>query len=384
MKIVDRYLLSSLVKPFFFCCISFFFLWIIYDLFDNLGDFIENEAPVGLVVRFYAVQLPQVAQLVLPVSYFFALLYTLTNLSYYRELQGLQAGGLSLARITWTLFTLGCGVAIVQLLLFVDASPRATERRQDTLNEIRRQPPSSEQFRQVIYRNPVSGITWFAAEVDVAKRRAFHVEILIPDTRTGEDSRKIFAAQAQYNNARWELIRCRIVSFQEDGPPRTQDLDSIDADFLTTSPHQMIAALRLPEQIPWGELHRFVFRNPHPSDVRMAPFLTQYYYRFAYPFLAPILFLFSIPLAISHDRQNRAAPLFKCLVVLFAFLIWIHFSVALGNGFRVPASLAALNPVFVFGLIGFTLFSEKVGWIWLLQLRWHQWLTPPEKEPENV
>lgn len=368
MKIVDRYVLFALFKPFLFCVVSFFFLWIIYDLFDNLSDFIENKAPLNLVFRFYLVQLPQIAQLILPVSFFFALLFVLGNMSHYRELVGFQAGGLSLTRITWTIFVFSLLVAALQYTLFFDLSPKSSQRVRDTMNEIRGQPPEAHQFRQVIYRNPVSKITWFASEVDVLHRRAIQVEILMPDTETGRDSKKIFAAQAAYRGGSWELFRCRIVSFPEEGTtPETQDLDKIDADFLTVPPHEMIASLKLPEHMKWEELRNFIQNNPHPSSVRMAPFNTQYYYRMAYPLLAPILFLFSVALAVTLERQNRAAPLLKCLIVLFLLLIWLNFSLALGNGYRIPAWLAAFNPILVFGAVGIYLFAQKVGWIWTLQ-----------------
>ncbi|MEM1158735.1 MAG: LptF/LptG family permease [Verrucomicrobiota bacterium] len=370
MKIVDRYILFALIKPFLFCIISFFFLWIIYDLFDHLTDFVENKAPFRLILKFYLVQMPELAQIILPISYFFALLYVLSNMSHYRELVGMQSGGISLQRISITLFLISLLVAAFQYYLFFDLTPRATQRVSDTLNEIQGKPSNAHTFQQVIYKSPRSGIVWYAQTVDVAQRRAVQVEILIPHTETRRDSRKIFAAQAQYRTGIWELIRCRVVSFDEDGKTETQDIDSIQADFLTVSPHQMIAALRLPAHMTWSELRQFIFGNPHPSSIRMAPFLTQYYYRMAYPLLSPILFLFSIALAVTLERQNRAAPLFKCLLVLFLLLIWLNFSLALGNGYRIPAWLAAFNPIAVFGIAGLYLFAEKVGWIWILVHRY--------------
>ncbi len=367
MKIVDRYVLFALIKPFLFCLVSFFFLWIIYDLFDHLTDFIEDKAPFGLIFKFYLVQMPQIAQLILPISYFFSLLYVLSNMSHYRELVGLQSGGVSLVRISITLFGVSLLVAALQYFLFFDLTPRSTQRVSDTLNEIQGKPSIANTYSEVIYKSPSSGIVWYAQSVDTAKRRAVQVEVLVPHTETKRDSRKIFAAQAQYQDGVWELIRCRIVSFDEEGKAETHDVDSIQADFVDVSPHQMIAALRLPEHMKWSELKDFIYLNPHPSSIRMAPFLTQYFYRMAYPLLSPVLFLFSIALAVTLERQNRAAPLFKCLVVLFLLLIWLNFSLALGNGFRIPAWLAAFNPILFFGLAGLYLFADKVGWIWMLR-----------------
>lgn len=369
MKIVDRTLIFALIRPFAFCVASFFFLWIIYDLFDNLGDFIEHKAPLVQILKFYAVQLPEVAQLVLPVSFFFALLFVLTNMSHHRELDGLQSGGISLSRITAPVFVLALIVAAFQYFLFIDLTPRASQRVRDTMNEIRGGSSGSGVFREVIYEHSPTGVMWFAQKVDVLTRRAIQVEIWIPDPVTRRDSQKIFAGQAVYKDAAWELLRCRIVHFDPDGHTRIEDLDSMQANFLNVTPHQMIAALRRPEHLRWDELRDFIFYNPHPSETRMAPFRTEYYYRMAYPLISPVLFLFAVALAITSNRQNRAAPLFKCLVALFALLIWMNFSLALGNGMRIPAWLAACNPIVVFAALGLYLYGDRVGWNWIIRHR---------------
>ncbi|MEM6822544.1 MAG: LptF/LptG family permease [Verrucomicrobiota bacterium] len=376
MKIVDRYILSALIKPFLFCLIAFFFLWIIVDLFNNLSDFVENKAPLMLVLKFYAVQLADAAQTILPVAFFFSLLFVLGNMSHYRELVGFQSGGLSLVRMMVGIFIIALLVSFTQYLLFYDLTPTAKSRMDNTMKEIQGRPSKENIYSEVIYKNPSTGIVWFAQEVNVAQRRCVQVELLVPDSITKVDERKIFAAQAVYNNAQWELIRCRVVSFSEnEGPPKIQDLDSIKADFLTVTPYQMVAALRPPKEMRWGELHDFIYANPHPSEVLMAEYKTEHFYRMAYPLVSPILFLFAIAFAVTLDHQSRAAPLFKCLITLFLLFLWIALSKSFGKGYRIPAWIAAFNGIAIFGLIGLYLFGDKVGWVWMLKHRMKRMLS---------
>ncbi len=320
-----------------------------------------------MVLKFYAVQIPDVAQLILPVSYFFSLLYVLGNLSHNRELVGFQSGGISLFRVTILGLVLGLAVSAVQYFLFWDWSPRAAQRQRDTLNEIRGAATQSNVFREVIYKSSDGGMMWYSQSLDVPSRRAVQVELLLPEVGTQRDSRKIYAAQAIYRDTMWEMVRCRQITFREGQPPLVEDFDTLVVPEFRSTPHQIVAALRVPIQMRWLDLKEFIFRSPHPSETRMAPFITQYYYRMAYPLLAPILFGFAVALGISNARGNRAAPLFRCLVVLFALLIWLNFSIALGNGNRIPAWLAASNPIALFGIVALFLFAEKVGWVWILQ-----------------
>jgi LPS export ABC transporter permease LptG len=364
MKIVFRYLTSSLLKPLIFCLFSFFFLWIIHDLFDILGDLMKREPEFSLIVQFYLVQIPKISQQVLPVSFFFATLYVLTNFSASRELVAMQAAGISLSRISVPFFVVGAVIALIQYFLYIDLAPNARKSSDAIRDIIEGRDSSEDQYASVVYHNPESNTTWFLERVDLKNNSFSQGEILISDA-TGRDQVKYFAAAGTYNNGIWNLARVRRVDFipGEAASPAI-DIDYLDAPFLKESPAELVAAMRTPQELPWLELHQFVnSRNPHAA-VRMAPFRTEYYFRMMQPLVSTILCAFAFALGISHARQARRAALFWCLLTLFGVIIVMKLAVAFGNGNLIPSWFAASFGIILFGLVGLYLFAWKVGWLW--------------------
>jgi lipopolysaccharide export system permease protein len=364
MKIVFRYLTSALLKPLIFCVLSFFLLWIIHDLFDILGDLMQRKPELSLMIRYYLVQIPKISQQVLPVSYFFAVLYVLTNFSASRELIALQAAGISLTRISVPFYVLGAIIAITQYFLYIDLAPNARKSSDAIRDVIEGRPPSEDTFSTVVYHNPETFTTWYLESVDLKNKSFSQGEILISDPG-GRDRIKYFAAAGTFKNGLWNLARVRKVEFipGEAASPAI-DIDYMDAPFLKETPAELVAAMRTPQELPWPELHQFInTRNPHAA-IRMAPFRTEYYFRILYPLISTVLCAFAFSLGITIARQARRAALFWCLLVLFGMLIFMKLSVAFGNGNILPPMVAAGSGIFLFGLVGLYLFAWKVGWLW--------------------
>ena len=77
MKLIDKYLLRSLAVPLAYCLLGFALIYVIYDLFDNLPDFIDAKTPFPDVFRFYLLLLPSVLIIIAPISMLLSVLYSL-------------------------------------------------------------------------------------------------------------------------------------------------------------------------------------------------------------------------------------------------------------------------------------------------------------------
>lgn len=368
MKLFDRYFLASLLRPLVFCLVGFYFLFILVDLFDTLGDVIKNKAGVGLLLLYYIQPAPFIFQMVIPAAFFFALVYVLLQWSASRELVALHTGGVSLHRIALPAFVLSLLVMGIQYALFWDLSPKAQERRQELEDRIEKKTDRRQRFQAVVYRNPVSGTLWFAQEIDLKARTLKQAEILLVDD-LGRDRMKLFAARGEFRpEGHWDLAGVRRIDFARDGTASAPiDLAQMDVEFLTESPEQLVAVLRPASAMGWPELASFIHSSPQIAKVRMAPYRTEHQHRLAYPWLNPVLCLFAFSLAVSHDRRSKAGAVFQCVLVVCALMVWMQLSLALGNGRRISPWLAAWSPVLVFGGAGLALFAWRTGWWWNLQ-----------------
>jgi len=368
MKLMDRYLLGLLLGSFGFCLLAFYFLFILADLFDSLGDVIKNKAGWWVLVQYYSIPAPYIFQLIVPAAFFLSVIYVLVTWSSSRELVALQAGGVSLHRVAVPVFLAGLGVMALQYGLFFHLSPQAGQRRQAMEDQIEKRTGRGERFPAVVYKNPTTGALWFAQEIDLKERTLKQAEIVLMDD-LGRDRMKIFAARGRYTEEGfWDFAGVRRVDFSRDGTAAVpQDLAQMDAPFLNESPEQLVAVLRPASEMSWPELSAFIHAPYQPAPSRMAPYRTEHLHRMAYPWLVPVLVLFAFALAVTHDRRSMAGTVFRCILVLAGLLVWMQLSLALGNGKRIPPWLAAWSPVLIFGAAGLWLFAERTGWLWNLR-----------------
>ena len=68
MTTLDRYVLRKFSVPFLYCFAGFVGIWFIFDLADNLQDFIQGQASVEALVDYYASQVPEIIVIALPLA----------------------------------------------------------------------------------------------------------------------------------------------------------------------------------------------------------------------------------------------------------------------------------------------------------------------------
>ena len=95
MTTLDRYVLRKFSVPFFYCFAGFIGIWFIFDLADNLQDFIQGQASADALIDYYASQVPEIIVIALPLATLLALLYSLAGMSRSNEIISMLGAGRS-------------------------------------------------------------------------------------------------------------------------------------------------------------------------------------------------------------------------------------------------------------------------------------------------
>jgi len=161
MRILDRYILRSFFVPFFYCTMAFALIYVIFDLFDNLQDFLDAEAPFVEVLQFYALLMPSSVVYIVPVSLLLAVLYSLAGFTRHNELTAMRASGISLIRLMWPFLGVGIFASIAVGLVNETLAPSSLYRT-DQLIDLYRSRGTREVFneRNLPYKNIVDGRIW--------------------------------------------------------------------------------------------------------------------------------------------------------------------------------------------------------------------------------
>lgn len=98
MKILDRYLIKQFLQTIFFGIISFTLIFVIINMVDNIGSFLDQNVPANIILHYYVVFSPDIIKLMTPVAVLFAALFTAGKAANLSELTAIKASGVSLYR----------------------------------------------------------------------------------------------------------------------------------------------------------------------------------------------------------------------------------------------------------------------------------------------
>src|SRR3990167_1683843 len=98
-RLIDRYILGELFKPFLAGVLAFMIIMISNTLYIFMELIVKSNIDPGTVGRMLAFNLPAIVVVTLPVAYMFATLLALGRLGRDSEIIALRAAGVSLNRV---------------------------------------------------------------------------------------------------------------------------------------------------------------------------------------------------------------------------------------------------------------------------------------------
>ncbi len=93
------------------------------------------------------------------------------------------------------------------------------------------------------------------------------------------------------------------------------------------------------------------FNSDFPATL-LAPFRTHLQYRLALPWTCFVVVCIAAPLGIGYSRRGVLSSVAAAVFLVFSMNFLVHLFLALGEGARVPAWIAAWTPNILFMTIG--------------------------------
>ena len=107
MSIIHRHLLATFLRNLGYTMVGALVLFTLVDLLDHIGSFVDNDATLSMVVRYYLYKAVWIIDTVLPIAMLMATLFTVGTMARYLELTALFASGWSLLQVTRPLIVPG-------------------------------------------------------------------------------------------------------------------------------------------------------------------------------------------------------------------------------------------------------------------------------------
>lgn len=361
MRLLDRYLLKELLTALAYCLGGFLIFWIAFDLFSEFDELQKAKLSSGQIGLYYLLRLPELLNVVLPVSLLLAVLYSLTRLARHHELTAIRAAGVGI----WRMFAphIGVGLACSAGLFAVNE-----------MEFLQGAAGSKQQFAERV-RSGKAGSLRDLYFVNARDQRTWHIGALNPATGELQDvdvkwrvagggSRHVTARSARWVDGAWVFQKVQEFVY-EAGPeaiaePRASE--TLRVVELKESPSEIMAVMRVSGlsgdraarnvQLTLREIANYRRFFPKLRPAEQALLDTQWHARLASPWTCFVVVLVAIPFAAASGRRNVFMGVASSILIVFAYFIVLRFGLALGTGGVMPAWAAAWLPNLVFAGVG--------------------------------
>jgi lipopolysaccharide export system permease protein len=354
VKIIDRYLLRQFLVPLAYCFAAFTMVYVIFDLFNNLTDFIQGQTPLLSVLRFYLMMVPASLTYIMPVSLLLAVLWSLSGLTKNNELTAMRACGVSMGRLMAPLAAVGLVAALmVTAVNETVGSYAAYWTRQFVRAQLREDKMGVYVYGPLAYHNQTSRRTWMIHRYNTLTHEMQNVEVIQHDAR-GMDAYKILAPRATRIDGRWWFEDLKHQVYDEFGHPRGAPRSEALREMaeMTELPEDFANEVKEPEFLSAAELIKFIRTHPQMSRDAVQRFMVDFHSRLALPWGCLIAVLFGIPFGNMTGRKGALRGVLLCVLMFFSSWVLVSIGLWAGKkGFLAPW-IAGWGPILVYLGIG--------------------------------
>lgn len=361
MKILDRYVLTKFALPFVYCLFGFIAIWFIFDLSDNLPDFLQGKASVEFLLAYYKSQIPEIIVISLPIGALLALLYSLTAMSRTNEIISMLGAGLSVTRILMPLFAVGLLLVGVTAYFNYEQAPKAAMLKKQMIKDVKRDKPKEPGLTGHLYRNREDLRTWYMKRIEQGRNQIYEVQI-VQQNAEDDITAQYYARDAVYipDTKQWVLYRGMYVEMDKERRETSKEMfeDKVLEGWKET-PWRIASSVMNPDYLSVPELKDYLLFNHDFPEARLAPYRTQLAYRYALPWVCLLVIFLAAPMGIVYSRRGILGGVAIAIGLFFSLVFVSSLFIAFGKGSRIPPEVAAWGPLVVYFGIG----------LWLLWYR---------------
>lgn len=342
MKLIDKYILRTFLTPFLYCLLAFVLIYVIYDLFDHVKDFIEAHTPALDLARYYALLLPSVLVYIVPISLLLAILYSLSQLTRNNELTAMRASGISLYRLLIPLMGVGLFISLAVAIVNETIGPwSAWWTRQYIRQQTSKGQVDVTIANNIPYNNTKANRVWLIGRLHLDTYRMENIRLIQQDAK-GHDVYQMQAREGRWLDGRWWFMDSAIQRYDQGGspmgPPRYERRREMGE--LTEKPSEFMNEVKDPEYLSALELRRYIHSHSDLSPQTLARFRTDFHARLAAPWTCLVVTLIGIPFGAQTGRKGALVGIILCISLFFAYYVVSNFALVLGKSDTIPAWLA--------------------------------------------
>jgi lipopolysaccharide export system permease protein len=341
--------------PIFVVSLVFFVLLLqLIDVFGNIWRYFAHDVSMRQVATIALLYVPKCVSFALPVSFLFAISYTLGLFYANNELFAIFCSGVSLYRLILPFIALGVLLSVGGFL-FEDQVVISTFQMKN--NEFARAVKQVTSLSQsnVIVTSPDQRVAYVADYYNDAQKRLNSLTVVIRDERMALVSR-IDAQSAEWKDGRWLMRGCRIFTWDPGRQILSDEQKEEYASPLIEEPPETFRRMaRKVDEMDRAESRRYV-EMIRKAGLDNREVLTDYYRKFSFACTPLIVAFLASSLGGAFKKNILLMSLLSALVLSVVFYVaQMVTAIFAKNGILQPLT-GAWAPFALFLVLGFMLF----------------------------
>ena len=367
---IDRYVFSEWLKVFFLTLFVMFSLLILSHVQDNLQDLLGYGATWSQILVYYTVLIPGFLPVALPISFMVSLLFSLGQLHRNHEITAMRAAGMSLFRITRSLWCVGVVMMVLLFQLNANLIPWSIEQSRQLWNDLEFSKALEEKSEEEIgllynltFFNRKDGRLWFLNRFSEYDYRAYGVTVSEFSDNGNRELKRVVANRGAYDDLKnvWIFYDGREISFDpaSGDPIRSLPFDQIVMNGYYEDPELMKYLEKKAQDLSMRELREVVDYLEPAGDPRLAKYAVTFYDRMISPVSCLIILGLAIPFSVAGVRTNPFVGVSKAMGLFVLYYLMVNLGQFAGSSGFSPLGAALIPNLAALGLVSYYFFRLR-------------------------
>src|SRR6266513_5775780 len=177
VRILSRYILRQHIPPLLYALSALTCAMLVNQIAKQFGNFVGKGLPWGVIFEVFALSIPFIVAMTLPMAVLVAVLYTFSHLAADNEVTAMKASGISVGRILVPVLGGATMMGLIAFLWNDQLLPRSNHELRTLLVDIQRKKPTFQLKEQVINEVVAGQFFLRAARIDPASNSLSDVTI---------------------------------------------------------------------------------------------------------------------------------------------------------------------------------------------------------------
>ena len=346
IKIIDRYIYSSLILPSIFGISIFTFILMLNVVMEVMERLFASDLPFISIIDYFLYAVPGILVQTIPMGAFLGVMLVYGGLSETNELIAMEGSGIGLFRIIRPAFIFGVILTLIGLGLEIYVNPRALENINAQTKAMLATKPSSLTEEKIFLTNAESGFGFYIDEVDNEKANAKNFLIL---NKQGENPYPVIflAESATFDPGVIVLKNVKGYSFDKEGNSQVAaEYKEQEIPISTFFKDKNKEYKKSRSEMNIKELKQFHDENIKIPEMREAALkaLVEIYQRLIGPLASTLLCWLGVLLSVGHRRSGRGISFGISLIVIFAYIAVVNYAKIMVLKNNIPANIAMWVP----------------------------------------